>query len=84
MNRRRFLSVAFGAAAGVALVRFGTTPTQAAPSPQAPPHAADPDLLMTEPGVGIVTHLLPFAPPFPNERAARAEVARGRALRLFG
>lgn len=83
MNRRRFFAVTLGATAGVALVRFGLTPSQAAPPSPGHPHG-DPDMLRAAPGGKVETHLLPFAPPFANESAARAQIAEARALRVFG
>jgi hypothetical protein len=84
MNRRRFLGAALGAAATVAVVRFAIEPAAAAPAgPPRRPGGGYGDMTMPEANGEWMTHLLPFAAPFPNEEAARAEVARGRKLRLF-
>jgi hypothetical protein len=83
VNRRRFLAVTLGATASVALVRFSVSPGQAAPS--VPGHAhGDRDMLRAAGGGKVETHLLPFAPVFANERAARAACADARALRVIG
>jgi hypothetical protein len=80
MNRRLFLGAALGAAATLAVVRFASEPVQAAPG--APGTPANPDRTMQENGQWM-THLLPFAAPFPTEAAAHAAVAQGRKLGLF-
>lgn len=83
VNRRTFLGATLGVAASVAVVRFAIEPAAAAPGGVPGRPGGLGDRTMRDTSGEWMTDLLPFAAPFPNEAAARAEVARGRQLRLF-
>jgi|tagenome__1003787_1003787.scaffolds.fasta_scaffold20451422_2 hypothetical protein len=85
MNRRTFLGAALGAVAVVSVVRFASAPADAAPGgvPGPPPGRGPRDMIMPDANGGYMTHLLPFAAPFPTEAAAQAEVAHARKQGLF-
>ena len=85
LNRRMFLGATLGAAATVAVVRFATAPAEAAPGgvPGPPPGRGPRDMIMPDENGGYMSHLLPFAAPFPSEAAAQAQVDQARRQGLF-
>jgi hypothetical protein len=55
----------------------------APPLPPQAPLGATGDMIMQTPDGRWMSHLLPFAAPFPDEASVHAELAQSRALGLF-
>jgi hypothetical protein len=89
MSRRRFVGAALATVglgvATVGVVRAATAPANAAPGglPGAPQGHGLGNMIVRDPNGGYMSHLLPFAAPFPTAAAAAAEIEKGRKLGLF-